>query len=104
MAAEPDMNHLRSILEKLARDERGAVQTEYVVLVGTVGLAVMFAIVAANQSSITINVLANDSDPDGTLNPATVTVTSAPTGGTTSVNPATGSVWSSAHGADARWS
>ena len=52
MAAEPDMNHLRSILEKLARDERGAVQTEYVVLVGTVGLAVMFAIVAAGPTLV----------------------------------------------------
>jgi len=31
---------------KLKRDTRGAVSTEYVVLVGTMGLAVVFALVA----------------------------------------------------------
>ncbi len=52
MIPEPVMSHLRSILASLARDQRGAVQTEYVVLVGTVGLAVMFAIVAAGPTLV----------------------------------------------------
>ncbi|PNX53780.1 MAG: hypothetical protein BV458_02565 [Thermoplasmata archaeon M9B2D] len=39
-----------------------------------------------------INVLANDTDPDGTLNPSTVTVTSGPTHGTTNINTTTGSI------------
>jgi Flp pilus assembly pilin Flp len=46
------MSHWRRNLERLARDERGAVSTEYVVLVGTVGLAVMFAIVAVGPTLV----------------------------------------------------
>jgi ELWxxDGT repeat protein len=42
-------------------------------------------------SSLTLNVLANDSDPDGTLNPVSVVIVSAPAHGTTSVS-ATGVV------------
>ena len=44
---------LRSLLRclaRLARDTRGAAQTEYVVLVGTVGIAVVFALVAAGPA------------------------------------------------------
>lgn len=37
-----------------------------------------------------ISVLANDMDPDGSLNPATVSVISGPTNGSTSVNTSTG--------------
>ncbi len=40
------MSPIVAQLRRLSRDRRGAVQTEYVVLVGTIGLAVMFAIVA----------------------------------------------------------
>ncbi len=47
--------------------------------------------VTAGQS-VVINVLANDSANGGTLNPATVTVTTPPTTGTTSVNQATGAI------------
>ena len=43
-------------------------------------------------NAVTINVLANDTDPDGTLDPTTVTVGTGPSNGTTSVNPATGAV------------
>jgi VCBS repeat-containing protein len=43
------------------------------------------------RKSVTINVLANDTDADGTLNPATVTIESAPTRGAVVVN-ANGSV------------
>jgi VCBS repeat-containing protein len=39
-----------------------------------------------NGNSVTIPVLANDSDVDGTLDPATVTVASPPSGATTTVN------------------
>ena len=42
------------------------------------------------DTPIWINVLANDADPDGTLDPSTVTVTSGPTHGTTSINTTTG--------------
>ncbi|MEO1505989.1 MAG: Ig-like domain-containing protein, partial [Pseudomonadota bacterium] len=38
------------------------------------------------DQAVTIDVLANDSDPDGTLDPNTVTVVSAPTNGTFNVN------------------
>ena len=53
--------------------------------------------VANNDSAITttagavdINVLQNDSDPDGSLNPASVTIFSQPASGSLSVDPATG--------------
>ena len=39
------------------------------------------------DSSVTVDVLGNDSDPDDGLNPASVTVTSGPSNGSTSVNP-----------------
>jgi Flp pilus assembly pilin Flp len=37
---------MRFLRQLLVRDTRGAVSTEYVVLVGTMGLAVVFALVA----------------------------------------------------------
>jgi hypothetical protein len=40
----------------------------------------------ARGQSVVISVLANDSDPDGSLNPATVTITQNPTNGTATVN------------------
>ena len=42
------------------------------------------------DTQVDIDVLANDSDVDGNLDPATVTVTSGPANGATAVNPATG--------------
>jgi hypothetical protein len=46
------------------------------------------------NNPVTINVLANDTDPDGNnqLNPASVTVVSPPAHGTFSVNPSTGAI------------
>ena len=41
---------------------------------------------------VTVNVLGNDSDPDGTLNAATVSIVAAAAHGTTSVNPTTGAI------------
>jgi len=41
---------------------------------------------------VTIDVLANDSDPDGNIDPTTVTITTNPTHGTVSVDPVTGEV------------
>ena len=47
----------------------------------------------AFNTATTIDVLANDTpDPYGPLNPASVTVTSAPANGTTSVNSTTGAI------------
>ncbi|MDZ7268412.1 MAG: tandem-95 repeat protein, partial [candidate division KSB1 bacterium] len=43
-------------------------------------------------TAVTINVLANDSDSDGTLDPASVTITTAAANGTTSVNSSSGAV------------
>ena len=40
------MTRLPEMLSRLARDEKGAAQTEYVVLLGTMGLAIMFALVS----------------------------------------------------------
>jgi hypothetical protein len=39
---------------------------------------------------VTIDVVANDSDPDGFIDPTTVSISSAPSNGTTSVNPLSG--------------
>ena len=61
--------------------------------------AVNDAPVAQNDSAttnedtpVTVNVLTNDSDTDGALDPSSVTVTGAPSKGTTSVNAATGAI------------
>jgi len=42
------------------------------------------------NASVGINVLANDEDPDGRLDPTTVTITEAPQAGSVSVHPTTG--------------
>ncbi|MDJ0706215.1 MAG: Ig-like domain-containing protein, partial [Leptolyngbyaceae cyanobacterium MO_188.B28] len=48
---------------------------------------------ATNEvTPVVIDVLANDSDSDGTLDPATVTIATAPTNGTTSINATTGEI------------
>ncbi len=48
---------------------------------------------ATNQEqAVTVDVLLNDSDADGVLDPASVTVTSGPTNGTVSVDPVTGEI------------
>ncbi len=81
-----------------ACDSGGACSSEAAVSVTVV--AVDDAPVAINDSASTtidtpvvINVLANDSDPDGPLMPGgTVAVTSGPTSGSTSVNPTTGAI------------
>ncbi len=44
------------------------------------------------NAPVTINVLANDSDSDGTLNAASVTIVANPAHGTTSINPTTGAI------------
>ncbi|WP_370277737.1 retention module-containing protein [Pontibacterium sp.] len=44
------------------------------------------------DSSVVIDVLANDSDPDGDLDPSTVTIVSPPSNGTVTVDPVTGAV------------
>ncbi|AFY64935.1 tandem-95 repeat protein [Geitlerinema sp. PCC 7407] len=46
----------------------------------------------SENTSILVNVLANDSDVDGSINPATVVVSGAPTKGTTQISPVTGQV------------
>ena len=47
---------------------------------------------AAANGTVAIDVLANDSDSDGVLNPATVQIIGQPTHGTVSVNPANGAI------------
>jgi hypothetical protein len=44
------------------------------------------------DTSVVVNVLANDTDVDGNLVPASVTVTDGPANGTAAVNPATGAI------------
>jgi Flp pilus assembly pilin Flp len=46
---EPMMTTLRRLL---TRDERGAVSTEYVVLMGAVGVGVVFALVAVGPTLV----------------------------------------------------
>ena len=48
--------------------------------------------VTNEDNAVTVDVLANDSDSDGSLNPASVTVTSNAANGTTSVNTGTGAI------------
>ncbi len=48
--------------------------------------------VTNEDASVVINVLDGDTDIDGTLNPASVTVTGSPANGATSVNPGNGNV------------
>ncbi len=50
------------------------------------------SVVAIKNTPLAINVLGNDSDPDGTLNLATVTIVGAAAHGTTSVNTTTGAI------------
>jgi Mg-chelatase subunit ChlD len=53
----------------------------------------------ASEAPIAINVLANDSDPDGTINAASVALLAAPANGTVTVDPATGTMtYTSAQG------
>jgi len=42
--------------------------------------------------AVVVDVLSNDSDPDGTLNPSTVTIESGPSHGTTNINPSDGKI------------
>jgi CSLREA domain-containing protein len=49
-------------------------------------------VVTAQATSITIDILANDEDPDGDLDPATVVVKSGPSNGATDVSQTTGAV------------
>jgi hypothetical protein len=47
----------------------------------------------AYMTAVAVDVLANDIDPDGNINPASVTITSYPPGGTIqSINPLTGAI------------
>ena len=50
------------------------------------------AISTDEDNAIEINVLANDNDPDGELDPTTVIITSQPSHGTVSVDPSSGAV------------
>src|SRR5262245_290193 len=50
------------------------------------------SVVGLNTSPTVIDVLANDSDPDGALDPASVTIITPAAHGTTGVDPATGHV------------
>jgi Flp pilus assembly pilin Flp len=43
---------VRAFLDQLSRDQRGAVSTEYLVLVGTMGLALVFALVAVGPGLV----------------------------------------------------
>jgi len=45
-----------------------------------------------DSASVTLDVLANDNDPDGSLDPSAVTVISAPANGTTSVDTSNGAI------------
>ena len=44
------------------------------------------------DAAVEINVIANDTDPDGTINATTVSIVTGPTNGTLSVNPVTGKI------------
>ncbi|MBL8715393.1 MAG: hypothetical protein JNL79_05325 [Myxococcales bacterium] len=46
------MSTLREIIHGAVHDRRGAVQTEYIVLVGTVGLAFVFAMITVGPQLV----------------------------------------------------
>lgn len=46
------MVRMPAFLQKLLRDKRGAVSTEYLVLVGTMGLGLVFALVAVGPNLV----------------------------------------------------
>lgn len=46
------MLRMPAFFRQLLRDNRGAVSTEYLVLVGTMGLALMFALVAVGPNLV----------------------------------------------------
>src|SRR5262249_20854226 len=69
-----------------------ATATVTVVAVNTPPVAAGDTATTAGDTSTPVAVLANDSDPDGALNPASVSVTAAPAHGATGVNTATGAV------------
>ncbi|RME24006.1 MAG: cadherin repeat domain-containing protein, partial [Candidatus Zixiibacteriota bacterium] len=81
-------------LHYITQDDDGAFSNT-----GTVFISVNSVPFAADDSTVTnkgtavaIDVLANDNDPDGSLNPATVTIISDVSNGSTNVNPSNGSV------------
>jgi hypothetical protein len=81
------------------QDNLGAVSNVAIVRVSVVGVPANVPPIATNDVASTpqgipvlVNVLANDSDPDGTLNPATLTAVSLPANGTLFVNTATGTI------------
>jgi len=51
-----------------------------------------FRRVSLRPLPVTVNVLANDSDVDGSLDPATLTLITPPASGTATVNAATGAI------------
>ncbi|HRY60002.1 MAG TPA: Ig-like domain-containing protein [Patescibacteria group bacterium] len=74
-------------------DDDGACDTATVtVLVLAPPLAVDDSASTNFNNSVIIDVLSNDSDPDGTLNPSTVIVTTSPNNGTVSIDPVTGKI------------
>ncbi len=74
-------------------DDAGVTNAAKVALtVSAVPVAAKDSVVTDADVAIVIDVLANDSDADGTLVPSSVTVATAPANGTTSVNPITGAI------------
>jgi VCBS repeat-containing protein len=63
-----------------------------VAVVNDVPLAVNNSATTPQNTPVTLNVLANDSDADGTLNPASVTLGTLPASGTAKVNTWTGAI------------
>ena len=55
-------------------------------------LAVDDPVVTDEDMPITVDVLSNDLDPDGNLDPSSVTISDPPTNGTTSIDPVTGEI------------
>lgn len=49
------------------------------------------------ETAVVIPILANDSDPDGSLNPSTVAIITQPSSGTVSINPSSGAVTYTPH-------
>jgi ELWxxDGT repeat protein len=60
--------------------------TELYALTHAAPVAAADSATSTNDAAVTIDVLANDTAPDGTLNPASIAITTSPTHGTATVN------------------
>jgi hypothetical protein len=81
-----------SFTYRVCDDQGGCGTATVVISVNGAPLAINDTVGVLSGVATTINVLANDADPDGALDPTSVSIVSGPLHGTASVDPVTGTV------------